>query len=230
MSDFAAASSFSGPSEARLGFLRRVGVFTFVGLTLAAIIGAVSMFTIAPAVYSMGRWGGLIVVLGTWALAHFVCRSMVYGSAKLPGFFLAAAAEGVALGFLLLSTVALSGADVGMGLIAQALGLTAMTAFGMLVYVWFNKSSFSLVKAGLSMAFFPMLALMALQLFFPMGGVFGLIISVAFVLFSAAALLYRLNLVVHELNTDQHLEGAYEITMGILVLFWNLLNLLNRRN
>jgi FtsH-binding integral membrane protein len=62
----------------------------------------------------------------------------------------------------------------------------------------------------------------------PVQGVLGLVISLVFVVVSAGGLLYRLNHVVHELDTDQHIEGAYEITMGILILFWNLLSLLNK--
>ena len=31
-------------------------------------------------------------------------------------------------------------------------------------------------------------------------------------------------------NTQQHIEGAYMITMGILILFWNILSLLMRLN
>jgi len=42
-------------------------------------------------------------------------------------------------------------------------------------------------------------------------------------------LLYRLNFVVHALDEDQKVEGAFEITMGILILLWNILSLLNRR-
>ena len=34
----------------------------------------------------------------------------------------------------------------------------------------------------------------------------------------------------HKLNTQQHIEGAYMITMGILILFWNILSLLMRLN
>ena len=41
-------------------------------------------------------------------------------------------------------------------------------------------------------------------------------------------LLYNLNQVMHTLSTDQHIGGAYTITMGLLVLFWNLLVLLMR--
>lgn len=223
-----AAPAVSGPSEERHAFLKRTALWTLVGLIVAGVVGAVSMFTVAPAIFSAGRWGGTIVVLGTFFLAHFVCRKMVYSSARVPGFVIAVLAEGVALGCLLLTTAAVAGVSGATEITVQALGLVAATALGMLIYVWFSKGELKLVGAFLTMAFVPMLVLMAIGVFFPFGGTIGLIISAVFVLVSAAGLLYRLNYVVHSLGTEQHVEGAYEITMGVLVLLWNIITLLSR--
>src|SRR5688500_8116212 len=145
MSIHAAHASISGPSQDRIRFMRRIGLWTFLGLMIAAVIGGVSMFTVAPALFQVSPWAGLIVVLATWVVAHWVARSMVYGSAKLAGFILACVAEGLAFGFLLLTTVVRLGVEGGVELVAQALGLTAMTAAGMLVYVWFSKGQLKIV-------------------------------------------------------------------------------------
>jgi FtsH-binding integral membrane protein len=230
------APAVSGPSEARLSFLRKVGGYTFVGLTVAAIIAVASTFTVAPAVFAMGRWGAMIAILGSFAISHYVARRMVYGGAKIPGFILALVGEGVSFGFLLLSTVSYvpvgstpeQAALAGIGIIAKAMAITAASGLGMLIYVWFNKSELSMVKAGLSVLGLPMLVLMVLQFVFPIGGVLGLIICGVFVVASGAALLYRLNSVVHEFDEDQHIEAAYEISMALLVLLWNVISLLNR--
>lgn len=218
----------SGPAEERFTFLKRTAVWTFLGLIVAAVVGAVSTVTIAPVALSMGTYGGGIVVLVTFVLAHWVARKMVYSGAKVPGLILGVVAEGIALGVLLLTCVLVMGVSEGIGLVMQALGLTAACALGMLVYVWFSKGEMKLLGAFLSMAFVPMLVLMMMSFFIPFGGTFGLIISAAFVLISAGALLYKLNYVVHNLDTDQHVEGAYEITMGVLVLLWNIISLLLR--
>ena len=229
MSTFAAAApAISGPSQERHAFLKRTAIWTLVGLMVAGVVGAFSTAFVAPLIFSAGRWGGTIVVLGAFVIAHWVCRKMVYGGAKVPGFALAVLAEGVALGCLLLTTVLMAGLDGALQIVIQALGLTAGTALGMLLYVWFSKGELKLVGAFLSMAFVPMLILMAVSIFFPFGGVIGLAVSALFVLVSAAGLLYRLHFVVHNLGTDQHVEGAYEITMGVLVLLWNIITLLNR--
>jgi hypothetical protein len=60
------------------------------------------------------------------------------------------------------------------------------------------------------------------------GGVFGLVLCGVFVVASGASLLYALNVVVHEMDDDMHVEAAYEITMKLLVLLWNIIQLLNR--
>jgi modulator of FtsH protease len=222
------APAISGPAEERHAFLKRTALWTFLGLIVSAIVGGISTFAIAPIILNSGRYSGTIVVLITFVLAHFVARKMVYSSAKVPGFILAVLSEGVALGVLLLTALYVLGMQEGALLVGQALGLTAATAGGMLVYVWFSKGEMKILGAFLSMAFIPMLILMAVGIFFPIGGTFGLIISAAFVLVSAGGLLYRLNYVVHNLDTDQHVEGAYEITMGVLVLLWNIITLLMR--
>jgi len=76
----------------------------------------------------------------------------------------------------------------------------------------------------------PMLALMAVSFIFPslFGGTVGLLLSVVFVVVSAAGLLYQINVVLHRLKTNQHVEGSYMITLGILILYWNILTLLMR--
>ena len=226
------APAVSGPSEARLAFLRKVGVWTFLSLAATAVIAVISTVTIAPLLMSMGgaiaRWGSLGLILGAFALSHYVARGMVYGEAKLPGLGLAIVGEGVSFGFLLLSTLSFGPAADGLRIIATAMGITAASGLGMLLYVWFNKSDLSLVKAGLSIMGLPMLVLMAVSFIFPIGGVFGLIICAVFVVASGAALLYRLNTVVHEFDEDAHIEAAYEISMSLLVLLWNVISLLNR--
>jgi FtsH-binding integral membrane protein len=229
MSSFeSSAAAISGPASERITFLRKVGVLTFFGLLGASVLGVLSTVLVVPAVARVGDIGVIVFFLGTFALAHWVARGMVYGSMKMPGFILAIVGEGVSLGLILLMTVANFGVGGGIGLIAQCMMMTAATAGGMLLYVWFNKSEFSWLKAGLAMVTVPMLLAMVLSAVWPIGGTFGLILTLGFVVVSAAGLLYRLNHVVHELDTTQHIEGAYEITMGILILFWNLLSLLNR--
>jgi FtsH-binding integral membrane protein len=217
------------PVEERGEFLRRVGSWTVGGLAFTALMGIVSAMYIAPAVFQGGRWAVIAVVYGSFLLAQTVARKMVYGTNKVAGFVLGTAMQGVALGFLLLITVLMTRVDQGLLLIGQCLLLTLTTALGMLCAVYMSRSSMSFLRPALAMLTLPMLLIMVLQLVFPIGGTLGLIISVVFVIVSAIGLLYRLNHVVREMDTTMAVEGAYEITLSIVVLFWNLLSLMNRR-
>jgi FtsH-binding integral membrane protein len=232
MSIETATLPLSGPDASRLAFMRKVGVWTFAGFVLTFIAGVASMFFVVPFVLQNVPFGSIIGVLGPFLFAHFFCRKLVYGEQKALGFILACLAEGVAFGFLFFFTILKAGPEhIGEGLfiVAQGLLITTAAAFGMLLYTWFNKSDLSLVKAGLSIFFVPMLVMMGLQFVLPMGGLFGTIVLGLFVVVSAGALLYAIHSVVHELEEDQHIEGAYEVTMKLLVLLWNVIQLLNRR-
>lgn len=224
------APAMSGPSEARLAFLRKVALMTAGGLAFTAVVAVVSMFTVAPIIMSL-PFGALIGVLGSFFFAHYFCRGLVYGDKKLLGFFLGTAAEGFSFGFLLLSTIFYAGAggvQEGLLIVVKGMAITASAGVGMLIYVWFNKSDLSYVRGALTTLGLPMLVLMGLQFVFPVGGVIGLAICGVFVVFSAGSLLYALNTVVHEMDEDMHVEAAFEITMKMLVLLWNVIQLLNR--
>jgi FtsH-binding integral membrane protein len=223
------APAISGPSAERYAFLKRTAMWTLGGLVLAGVVGCLSTLFVAPFLHGTTRYMGGIVVLVTFMFAHWICRKMVYSDTfKIPGFLLAVVCEGVALGWLILATVYQYGGHRGAGLIVEALSITAATSLGMLVYAWFSKGELKLVGAFLSMTFFPMIIVMILQVFFPIGGFVGLIVGAAFVVVSAAGLLYKLNYAVSSMNTDRHVEAAYEITMGVLVLLWNIIQLLRR--
>jgi FtsH-binding integral membrane protein len=215
----------------RLAYLRRVLSLTFVGLSLAGVVGVASAVTIATVGIS-GRYLPLIIILGSWAVSNYVAQPMVFGKAKVPGFVLGTAAQGVAMGFLLLVAASVSAAYIGnpLTLIMLAMGLTGFSGLGMAAYCWGVRRDFSMIGAGLSAVGLPMLILMGVSFAFPawFGGTLGIVLSAVFVVVSAAGLLYQLQKVLHDYDTDMHIEGAYTITMGLLVLFWNILTLLMR--
>lgn len=214
----------------RMAFLRKVGLWTAGGLGIAAVTSIVSMFTLAaPVMEALGGRGLSLLVFGLFMFAHVVARAMVLGKAKVAGFILGTAAEGVALGFLLLITVLLAGSGAeGLLVIGQAMALTFLSAVGMLAYVWFTPSDFSKLKAALSMLSLPLFGLMAISVFMPVGGTLGLLICLVFVAVSIASLLHQLNEVIHEYDDTMHIEGGFELSMALLVVLWNLISLLNR--
>ena len=224
----------SAPPEARVTYLKRVMLWTTGGLTIAAIVGSISAvalyiaaaagltFVLSPAV-------SLIGIMGSFAIAQWVAPKLVFGEHKLLGFLLGTVFEGISFGWLLLAAV-MTGLQTGepFGLIGAALVLTGLTGAGLTAYVWTNPREFKLLGAALSALFVPMLLLMGVSFVFPslFGGVLGIGLSALFVVISAGGLLYQINSVLHNLRTDMHIEGSYLITMGVLILYWNILTLL----
>ena len=218
--------------EARRAYLRRVLAISCFGLLIAAVVGIISMFVIALNPIFLGGWAPMLIILGCWALTNFVAQPMVFGVRKWSGFLLGTSTQGIALGFLLLVAVLASRQDVGnpLTLIGMALLLTVVAGVGITSYVLTERREFSLLRAGLGATFLPMLVLMGVTFAFPnaLGGTAGIVVCAIFVLISAAALLYRVNTVVHHFTPDMTVEGGYLIAIGVIVLFWNILSLLLR--
>ena len=223
--------SHATPSD-RVLYLKRVLLLTFLGLVVSALTGVVSAMIVATVPMLQTRWGLLAFVLGSFAVAQYVAPRFVFGGQRWFGFGLGSVFQGLAMGPLLLAAATLGLQLQGSAflLIGQAMMLVAATGVGMTFYLWSNPREFSMLRAGISGLMLPMLILMGISFVYPVGGVLGIAMSGLFVLVSAAGLLYQINQVLHRLRTDMHVEGAYLITMGVLVLFWNILTLLMRLN
>ena len=225
-------------ASARVDYLQKVLLWTTGGLVLSGITGMLSASVLylsmaAGSGFLMNRWVSLAVIFGSYGVAQYVAPKLVFGESKLLGFALGAGFQGIAMGYLLLAAVMI-GMQSGspFGLVGTAMGLTGLTGVGLTAYVWSKPREFKMLGALLSAMFLPMLVIMGVSFVFPslFGGPMGIAISGLFVLISAAGLLYQVNAVLHRLRTDQHIEGAYMITMGLLILFWNILSLLTRLN
>jgi FtsH-binding integral membrane protein len=218
--------------EIRTAYLRRVTTITMLGLAIAAAVGLLSTFLLAQNPTLLTGYFPMIIILGCWGVTNFVAPKMVFGSSKWAGFVLGTVTQGIALGFILLVGILLSQQRFGnpFNLIGTALGITVCVGLGLAIYAAAERREFSLLRAGLAATFIPMLVLMAVSFAFPnlFSGTFGVVICGVFVLISAAGLLYQLNNVIHNFSSDMHIEGAYTVAIGVLVLFWNILSLLSR--
>jgi len=218
----------------RVQYLKRVALLTVLGLGVSVVAGIISALMVAVLPFLQNQIASLIIILGSYAIAQFLAPRLVFSgtSTKWIGFGVGSVFQGIAMGYLLLAAVVMGAAVFGnpLALVLQAMLLTGLTSFGMVVYLWSNPKQLSWLRAGLSMLFLPMLILMGISFVFPIGGPFGILLSVVFVVVSAAGLLYQTNQVLHRLHSDMYVEGAYMITMGILILFWNILVLLMRLN
>jgi hypothetical protein len=215
--------------EQRVDYLQKVLILTVFGLGVSAITGMMSAFVVGAVPLLQGRLAMFVIVLGSFFAAQSGCSRLVFGGQRLLGFVLAAVFQGIAMGYLLLAAISVG---VSMGspfvLVFEAMALVGLAAAGMTAYLWSGPKEFSMLRAGLAAVSLPMLVLMVVSFVFPIGGVMGVLLSAVFVVVSAGGLLYQINAVLHRLRSSQTVEGAYLITMGVLVLYWNVLTLLMR--
>jgi len=221
------------PIEERVSYLRKVGVLVFLGLGTSVLTGAISagVFIAVPSLLS--GYFPMIIALGCWGIAQYALQPVVFNSApsvKTIAFFAASGIQGIAMGMLFLFA-ALLGAEVlgnPLAIPLQAFAIVGATALGMMIYLMTGPRELSMVRSILAVLWLPMLVAMAVTWLFPIGGIMGLGISFLFVGVSALGLLYQLNQVIHKLSPQQSVEGAYLVTMALLVLLWNVMTLLMR--
>ncbi len=213
----------------RVEYLKKVLILTVFGLSVSAVTGLMSAFVVGAIPLLQGRLAMFVIVLGSFFAAQSGCSKLVFGGQRLLGFGLAAVFQGIAMGYLLLAAISVG---ISMGspfvLVFEAMALVGLAAAGMTAYLWTGPREFSMLKAGLAAVSLPMMVLMVVSLVFPIGGILGVLLSGVFVVVSAGGLLYQINAVLHRLRSSQTVEGAYLITMGVLVLYWNVLTLLMR--
>ncbi|MBX2802145.1 MAG: Bax inhibitor-1 family protein [Myxococcales bacterium] len=215
----------------RVSYLRQVGVLTFGSLLISATAAVASMMAIASLPILQNQIAMFVIVLGGIYGAQFIGGSMVVSPSsgtRSMGFMIGSVLQGLALGYILLFASSFAMAEYGNPFIfiGQAGALVGLTVLGMVAYLLTGPRQVSVVASAMSMLSLPMLGLMAISWIFPIGGTLGIIISAAFVLFSAGALYYSLNRVMHHMTTDMVMAGAFEISTSIVVLFYNVLNLL----
>ena len=220
--------------EVRARALRKVAGLTLTGLLTATASGFASVLALTVMPFLWSPIAQFAVMFGSYAVAQFAMRSVVYRSTstttKLAGFYGGAVFEGISFGYLLTVAMLFSAQRFGNPFVflGEALALVSLTGVGMFAYLMTGPKQLSLVRAGLSMLFLPMVALMVLTFVFPVGGVFGIALSALFVVISAAGLLVQLNDVVHKMPPTMVVEGSFNVMMGLLILFWNVLSLLMR--
>ncbi len=220
--------------EARVAFLKQVGLKTAGSLLITAVaaVAMMAMLLNGPAILTQ-RWVMLGIMIGGIYGAQYIGNSMTASpdtSKQTVGFVIGSALSGIAISYVLLQAAVVSAGAFGnpYNLMLQAGGLVGLTFVGMVLFLMTGPKQLDWLRAGLSVVFLPMLGLMALTWFFPVGGAIGLVFSGLFVVVSAGGLLYSLNTVMHTMSTNQSTAAAFAISSGLVILFWNVIVLLMR--
>jgi len=188
--------------------------YMLLGLTIA--------FSAFVAYLSMGmpRPGILITLVGFYGLFFLTAklRNSAWGIVStfaLTGF----------MGYTLGPIIGMFAGAGAMPIVANALGLTAFTFFGLSAYALITRKDFSFLSGFLMAGFFVLIGAMVLSFFTSIPGL-PLAISAAFVLFSSAAILFETSNIIHggERNYVMATIGLY---VSIYNLFLSLLHILS---
>ena len=109
------------------------------------------------------------------------------------------------------------------GVVAQALGVTAATFFGLSIYTITTKKDFSFLRSFLVVGFFVVIGIFICSWFFDLSA-FAATISAAMVLIACALMLYQTSAIVRGGETN-YIIATNNLFVSVYLLFMNLLSL-----
>ena len=108
-------------------------------------------------------------------------------------------------------------------MVAQALGVTAGTFFGLSLYTIMTKKDFSFLRSFLVVGFWVVIGVIVCSLFFDLSA-FAAAISGMMVLIACALMLYQTSAIVRGGETN-YIIATNSLFVSIYLLFMNLLSL-----
>ncbi|MCH2157779.1 MAG: Bax inhibitor-1/YccA family protein [Oleiphilaceae bacterium] len=187
--------------------------YMLLGLTIAfsALVAYLSMDAPRP---------GIIVTLVGFYGLFFLTAKLSNSAWGLVSTFALTGFMGYTLGPII-GMFAGAGA---MPIVANALGLTAFTFFGLSAYALITRKDFSFLAGFLTIGFFVLLGAMLIGFFTSMPGL-QLMISAGFVIFSSAAILFQTSAIIHG-GERNYILATISLYVSIYNLFLSLLQLL----
>ena len=195
--------------------------YTLLAMTMvvSAVAAGVSMLLQVP----------MIVHLGTIILSFvmlFVLNKKQNSAAALPLVFLFTGLMGFGLGPVINHYLGMAN---GGEIVTTALGMTALTFFGLSAYVLTSKKDFSFMggflAAGMMVALIAMVALFVLPLFGVQLGALHLAFSALVVLLMCGMILYDTSNIVNGVYTN-YIMATVSLYLNIYNLFIHLMSLL----
>lgn len=188
--------------------------YMLLGLTLAF-----SAFT-AVLSFDAPRLGLLPMIIGMYGLL-FLTHKLANSAWGLLAVFAFTGFMGFTLGPLLGMVTSMSG---GSELIAKALGGTAFIFFGLSGYALVSRKDFSFLNGFIFAGFLVLIAAIVIQLIWPMPAL-QLAMSVGFILFSSAIILYQTSEIIRG-GEQNYILATVTLFVSLYNIFISLLNLL----
>lgn len=213
------------PMERRMVFIRKVyGIF---GVSMAAWMGLSYLIMTQMPLLQLAV--NPVVMIGSFAIWFLSCFAFNWVKSK------GELATGLVLLFLVAAAAVLTGPKVlmaakasGPAIVGQAFILTSVLFGGLTAYVFFTKTDFKPLGAGLFMVTLAMLAIVVLNIFFPIPGIMKFY-SYAMILIFSGWVLYDTSMILNHYGEDEAVSAAASIFVDFVILFWNILNVLRGR-
>ena len=215
MAEFRTLASTARPAVEINQVLRNTYLLLAFTVAFACVTGTIAA---ALNVWIIGGLPGLIIYLGGFfGLSYMVNRTAhsvwgLFWTFMFTGFigFVAGPIVGVYLA-------------VQPGVVAQALGVTAGTFFGLSLYTIMTKKDFSFLRSFLVVGFWVVIGVIVCSLFFDLSA-FAAAISGMMVLIACALMLYQTSAIVRGGETN-YIIATNSLFVSIYLLFMNLLSL-----
>ncbi len=215
MAEFRTLASTARPAVEINQVLRNTYLLLAFTVAFACVTGTVAA---ALNVWIIGGLPGLIIYLGGFfGLSYMVNRTAhsvwgLFWTFMFTGFI--GFVAGPIVGYYL---------AVQPGVVAQALGVTAGTFFGLSLYTIMTKKDFSFLRSFLVVGFWVVIGVIVCSLFFDLSA-FAAAISGMMVLIACALMLYQTSAIVRGGETN-YIIATNSLFVSIYLLFMNLLSL-----
>jgi FtsH-binding integral membrane protein len=211
--------------DVRLTFIRKV--YSLFLVSLLSSTGVTAAVMMLPEVADLAGRYSLVFLLLYIGLSW--CSGWIAEQGPVVGAMLLSALS-VVTGLVFGPTISFYAANVGIGVVYQALGLTSAIFGGLTVYVFVTKQDFSFLRGLLWMGMFAIVAFAVLGMFINFSFELRHALTLAGVLLFIGFILYDTSNIVHHYREDQAIVAAVAIYLDFVILFMKLLRLLSRRD
>ncbi len=221
-------SAAEAPAAARAEFIRKTyvhlaaAVFGFIMLEAALLASGVG---VALARGMMGSRLGWAVVLGAFMLVGYIADRWARSSTSVGMQYLGLGLYVVAQALITVPLLVLAIGMTGSGaIVMEAAVYTGLIFTGLTGTVFFMKTDFSFLRAGLAIAGMAAFGAIICSMIF--GFTLGTLFAGLMVVLAAGYILYYTSNVLHHYPVGSHVAAALTLFSAVALLFWYVLRIL----
>jgi uncharacterized protein len=215
--------------SSRTAFLRRTYLHLLAGIVaLVAFEAYLFSSGLAQQVAQAILGTNWLIILGGFAIATWLARSVAQRSSSTAIQYLAFGGYVVAWGILLAPVLLVAQLRAGGGIIQLAAVATLVGFSGLTAIVVFSRKDFSFLRSVVRWGGFCALGLILASVLF--GFNLGTFFTVAMIALAGASILLDTHDVLNNYPADRHVGAAMLLFGSIVLLFWYILRLFSSRD